>query len=258
MGDQQRIVGQNRDYWEAIADRRPGEPVDFFTGGGSALSADEQVLIGNPAGLRVLQLACAVGDEALSLALAGAEVTAVDLSPTHLVTGRRKAAELGVAVDFREQDMTRLDPDITGFDLTYISSGGICWVPDLDAWARMLTDRLHPGGRLIVSEHHPVWEVLSVVGGGLQLTGDYFHAGRIGYADPRKAPQVTWDGVDQLPTPTSFVWNLGAVVTALINAGLVINSLRESAIADMYDGLGDDADKLPAVYLLCATKATTR
>jgi SAM-dependent methyltransferase len=211
-------------------------------------------VIGDPAGLRVLHLACAVGDESLTFAQSGATVTAVDISPTHLNTGRRKAAELGLEVDFREQDMMRLDPDLTGFDLIYISSGGICWVPDLDAWAASVADRLNPLGRLVISEHHPLWEVLSATADQrLRVAGSYFAEARAGYTDPRKAPQVTWGRDEPLPEHTSFVWNLGTVVTALISAGLVIDSLQEFPDMEMYADLGPDAEQIPAVYLLSAT-----
>jgi SAM-dependent methyltransferase len=255
VDEQQRIIGQNRVYWEAIASERHGEPVDFFRAGGSALKPEELAVIGDPAGLRVLQLACAVGDESLTFAQSGATVTAVDISPTHLDTGRRKAAALGLEVDFREQDMMRLDPDLTGFDLIYLSSGAICWVPDLDAWAASVADRLNPVGRLVICEHHPLWEVLSVTDDRrLRVVGSYFDAARAGYTDPRKAPQVTWGRDDPLPGHTSFVWNLGAVVTALIGAGLVINSLQEFPVREMYADLGADAEQIPAVYLLGATK----
>ncbi|GAA2804597.1 hypothetical protein GCM10010522_22730 [Kribbella solani] len=72
-------------------------------------------------GRRVLHLACSVGDEALSFALHGAEVTAVDIAHPHLATGRSKAEALAVNVNFIRQDMMTLDPEVTGFDLIYRS-----------------------------------------------------------------------------------------------------------------------------------------
>lgn len=91
------VVGQNREYWNHLASHRHGEPVEFFRDGGSALTPEETAAIGDVEGRRVLQLACAVGDEALTFAQRGATVTAVDLAPAHLATGRAKARTLWLA-----------------------------------------------------------------------------------------------------------------------------------------------------------------
>ncbi|MFC7625033.1 class I SAM-dependent methyltransferase [Microlunatus sp. GCM10028923] len=248
------ITSRNRAYWEAIAAGRTGEPVEFFRAGGCALEDRELAAIGDVTGQRTLHLACSVGDEDLSLArLGAAEVVGVDISPTHLATGRAKAAELGLRVDLREGDLTALDPALTGFDLVLISGGGLCWVPELEPWAATVAERLVPGGRLVISEHHPLWEVLTVRGTGqLAVTSDYLDPHRPGYHDPRKAPRVTWGRTEPLPDHTSFVWSLGRVVTALLGAGLVIRSLEEYAQPELYDGLGPAADALPACYLLVA------
>jgi hypothetical protein len=34
--------------------------------------------------------------------------------------------------------------------------------PDIDAWARVVAERLRPGGRVLTSERHPIWEVATV------------------------------------------------------------------------------------------------
>ncbi|MBB5833762.1 class I SAM-dependent methyltransferase [Kribbella italica] len=246
------VVAQNRQYWQALAPHRPGESVEFFRAGGSALNPDELAAVGDVSGRRVLQLACSVGDEALTFAGLGADVTAVDLAPTHLSTGRAKAGALGLSVDFREQDMMALDPELTGFDLIFISWGGICWVPDLTSWAADLSTRLAPGGVLVISEHHPLWEVLTVTA-PMSVNGDYFAPARVGYADPLKAPEIT----RELESPIlsrSFVWSLGALTTAVLAAGLTLRSLQEFAAPEMYAALGDKAAWLPATYLLTATR----
>lgn len=254
-GSHQTVISENREYWEAIAGGRPGAPVEFFQNGGNALEPCEMDATGDPKGLRVLHLACSVGDESLSLAMLGARSTGVELSPTHVARARAKAAELGLDVDFREGDMTALDTDLTGFDLVYISGGGICWVPDIGVWALDMAARLAGGGRVLICEHHPLWESLSVVGENhLTVTWDYFGGARVGYPDPRKGPQVTHDRSELLPTNTSFVWSLGAVISALIDAGLRIQRLQEFAEPDMYDGLGAQASCVPATYLVLAQK----
>jgi SAM-dependent methyltransferase len=246
------VLAQNKAYWEALAGHRPGQPIEFFERGGSALNEDELAAVGEIRGRRVLQLACSTGDEALTLARLGADVTAVDIAPTHVETARGKAEALHLGIDFIEGDMMRLEPAIRGFDLVFISWGGLCWAPSVDAWARSVADRLNPGGRLVISEHHPLWEVLTVTeSGGLIVSSDYFGTGRDGYVDPRKAPEITRRlGVPPVPH-RSFVWSIASVVTAVLAAGLTIRSLREFPEAEMYAGLAE-ATNLPATYLLTA------
>jgi len=245
---------QNAAYWEALAAHRLGEPIEFFRSGGCALTAEELTAVGDVRGRRVLQLACSVGDEAISFAQRGAEVTGVDIAPSHLTTARAKAEQLGLDVTYLEQDLMALDPSLSGFDLIYISWGGICWVPDINAWAQSVAGRLNPGGLLVISEHHPLWEVLTAgADGKLTVSGDYFHAGRDGYPDPAKAPQVTREiGVPDA-VPISYVWNLSRVVTAVLDAGLRIRTLKEFPDAGSYPNLGAEATLLPATYLLTAS-----
>lgn len=249
------VISQNKEYWELLAPHRRGEPVEFFGDGGSALSDAELAAIGDVQGLRVLQLAGAVGDEGLTFAQRGAQVTVVDIAPSHLETGRAKAQALGLSVTFVEQDMMTLEPTITGFDIVYISAGGVCWAPSISDWASLVAGRLNAGGLLVIREHHPLWEVLTVREQGvLSVTGDYFNAARDGYDDPLKAPQVTRQlGVPKVPN-RSYVWNIGCIVSALLEAGFTIRSLQEFPEADMYPGLGDPALNIPATYLLTAAR----
>ncbi|MET9269985.1 class I SAM-dependent methyltransferase [Kribbella sp. NPDC003557] len=249
------VVRDNQRYWEALAPARTGAPVESLRSGADVFTDHERAAIGDVRGRRVLQLACSVGDEALTFAQLGAEVTAVDIAPSHLATGRAKAEALGLVVDFQEQNMMALSEDLTGFDLIFISWGGLCWTPDVNAWAHLAAQRLNPGGSLIISEHHPLWEVLTVAGEDrLSISADYFVPDRAGYADPLKAPEITRTlGVPDLPHK-SFVWSIGNVISAVLTAGLTIQSFQEFPEADMYPNLGTNADRIPATYLLTATR----
>jgi SAM-dependent methyltransferase len=253
MVDADAVSQQNARYWEAIAAHRPGEPVEFFLAGGRAVSDEELAVIGDPAGKRVLHLASAVGNEAITFAQLGATVTAVDISPTHVAAGRAKAAAVGVRVDFAVADMTALPAEIDRFDIIYISWGGLCWVPDIDEWARDVARRLSEGGLLVIAEHHPLWEVLSVTGPGqLTVSRSYFEPARTFFRDIRKAPQAEQELDQPLPAATSFAWGLGAVVSAVLGAGLRLTSLREYPDSDLYPGLGETGLAIPAIYILAA------
>ena len=249
------ITQSNRASWNQIHHVRPGEPPAFFTSGGSALDAGEIAAAGDVAGRRVLQLACSCGDQALSWAMLGAEVTGVDISEVAVSMAREKAAAVGLAVDFRQADMLDLPAELTGFDLIYLSWGAICWVPDLAVFAQLVAERLAPGGSVLLADHHPIWEVLAVRGPNhLTVTADYFG---------RSTPRATIDNA-KLPTGardnpaapdfTAFIWPPSDIITSLLSAGLHLAEFREAPAADMYPELGPAAGDLPATYLIKATR----
>lgn len=67
------------------------------------------------------------------------------------------------------------------------------------------------------------------------------HQGPVGGRDP-DAPPLHW-----------FVWSLGSVITALLDAGFGIDARHERANEDSYDGLGAASLALPASYHIKAT-----
>ncbi|MFI6322833.1 class I SAM-dependent methyltransferase [Nonomuraea sp. NPDC050556] len=69
-----------------------------------------------PAG-RAIDLGCGTGANSVFLAEHGFDVTGVDFAPAALVKARAKAAEAGVSVDFRRDDLTALTGDHGVFDL---------------------------------------------------------------------------------------------------------------------------------------------
>ena len=158
------IVASNARRWEAMARYRAGMTLEEHRAGESALEPDELELLGDLQGKRVLHLACWVCDEGITMTRLGATVMGIDIAETHIRTGREKAAALGVDLDLRVGNMMALDDDLRDFDLVYIGGGGICWVPDLDDWLQGVRDVLKPGGCILISDHHPIWETLGVTG----------------------------------------------------------------------------------------------
>lgn len=248
-GVMSEVTRQNAHYWESIAAHRPGETVEYLRLGGEVISPEELTVIGSVAGRTFLQVAASVGDAALSMALQGAKAVAVDIAPSHVEMGRAKAAELGVDVEYLVADMTALPDEVTGFDTIYIQWGGLCWVPDLRSWVADMATRLTPGGRLVIAEHHPAWEVLSVAGPDLlALSASYFEQTWIGQRDLAKEPQVVKElGLEWRPH-RAFVWNLGNVVSAFLEAGLVVVALQEFQDQEMYPGF-THGRHLPGFYI---------
>lgn len=254
------IVQRNARRWEAMAKHRRGMPLAEHRAGVSALDSEELDLLGDLRGKRVLHLACSVCDEGITMATRGAQVIGVDISPTHIRVGREKARALGVDVHLRVGDMMNLDQDLRDFDLVYISTGGICWVPDLDDWLTGVRNALKPGGRILISEHHPFWETMGVTGDRqLTVLHDYF--GKITLpeiVDTTKSAIGTAETSNNENPLQSFVWGIGVLVSALIRHDFRIAALVELPDLpdlEMFRGLGDAAACVPAVYRLMGERA---
>ena len=95
----------------------------------------------------VLDVACGTGNVAIPAALAGARVTAVDLTPEHFPAARSRAAQAGVDVDWVEGDVEALPFEDDRFDAV-LSSFGCMFAPRHAVAAGELARVLRPGGRL--------------------------------------------------------------------------------------------------------------
>lgn len=249
------ITAQNRDSWNQIAPRRHGEPAAFFRDGGSTVEDYERELAGDVTGKRVLHLACSNGDEVLSWANLGATAIGADISEVAIARAVRKADQAGIAAEFHRADMLDLPAELTDLDLIYLSFGVICWVPDLDVLAGIIARRLRQNGSVLICDHHPLWEVLTVRGDNrLTVTSDYFGRGRPrDPPDDAKRPAGARGHADP-PQFAAFVWPVSDVVMSLVRAGLRLEAFVEDAEPAIYPGLGGAARHIPARYVIKATK----
>ncbi len=102
----------------------------------------------------LLDLGCGPGADAVTLAKAGLEVTAVDASPAMVAAARTAVRAAGLTdrihvTHLGIQDLDRLAP--ARFDGAYSNFGPLNCVPDLGRVARLLADRLRPGAPLVAS-----------------------------------------------------------------------------------------------------------
>jgi len=108
---------------------------------------------------KILHLQCHFGQDSLSMARRGALVTGLDLSNTSIEKATALNAELGLNAQFVCADVySARDVISERFDIVYTSYGTIGWLPDLDRWAKVISESLHAGGKLVFAEFHPaVW-----------------------------------------------------------------------------------------------------
>ena len=107
-----------------------------------------------PRGSHVIDLGCGPGCDAEHLALHGYRVTAIDWSRAMVDQARRRVLAAGVTerVDVLHigiHEIDRLAP--VQFDAAYSSFGPLNCVDDLAGAARLIADRLRPGGVVVAS-----------------------------------------------------------------------------------------------------------
>jgi ubiquinone/menaquinone biosynthesis C-methylase UbiE len=87
----------------------------------------------------------------------------VDVSPAMLAIARRRAADVGLRVDFREADAQALPFAADAFD-SVVCTLALCSIPDDRQSIAEMRRVLKPGGQLVLVEHvrSPIWAVRAV------------------------------------------------------------------------------------------------
>jgi SAM-dependent methyltransferase len=262
----------NRAHWDALAAAH-GQDAYYDTealiAGRDSLSEVEAAgireAIGAVAGLDVLHLQCHIGFDAISLARRGARVSGVDFSPASLEKARALARRCEADVRFVEADATKLPAELHNrFDLVYATIGVISWIDDLGAWMRSAAAALRGGGRLLLVEIHPVYDMIGSLD-PLELDFPYAHDG------PRAFDEGgSYAGAELEVAATesvSYAHSLAEVVNGAIAAGLRVERLDEHLETD-FDPRGDvlprdddgryrlriGAELLPVLFTLVAAK----
>lgn len=194
-----------------------------FLAGASSLNPIELELLGDLKGKKVLHLQCHFGQDSISLARMGAEVTAVDFSNKAIEAARDLAEQCGESVNFIASDVYALKEVLQGtFDWVFSSYGVIGWLPDMEAWADIVSHYTAADGRFLLVEFHPVlWMFDDAVE---KVAYPYFNHGPIketlsgSYADPEAEVELS-----------TVTWNhdLAEVFQSLLNAGLQLRHFQE-------------------------------
>ncbi len=243
--DRTNLREQNRLSWNAAVgahESHRGDLAKFLREGGSTLFPEERALLGDLEGKTLAHLQCNSGGDSLSLTLLGAAVTGVDISDEAISSARNLSSETGISAEFERTDVYDWLEEATheerSFDVVFSSYGVVCWLPDLEAWARGIAAILEPGGRFVLVDFHPAAEMFDEQwnrahaypsGGDPRLlqegVGDY-----VGESGGGLTPAGFVEGARDFENPHRchlFQWSLGEVITALAGAGLRIVALEE-------------------------------
>lgn len=231
------LFEDNRQNWDdrAALHQASGYGIQPLIDDPEAISgtlAPDVARLGDLSDKEVIHLQCHLGTDTVSLARLGPRrVVGVDLSGESLRRARAIAVECGAAVEYVEANVYDARDRVEGdFDLVFTSLGVLCWLPDIAQWARVVASLLAPGGRFFIRDDHPMFMAIGDdVSDGLKVEQPYFQ---------QEAP-LTWDdegsyveAADDAPViehTRSHQWNhsLGEIVTALLDAGLVLDALEE-------------------------------
>ncbi|MCM8748526.1 class I SAM-dependent methyltransferase [Thermomicrobiaceae bacterium CFH 74404] len=237
----------NRWSWNAATaahNTHKGDQAHFFREGGSTLHREELELLGDLPARSVLHLQCNSGQDTLSLARLGATVTGVDISDTAIEFARQLSAEAGIPATFHRADvydwLAEAAERPERYDVVFSSYGALCWLSDLKRWAAGIAAVLAPGGRLVVVDFHPVWMMFDD-DWALRYPYSGFDEDNVLLADEGVGDYVAFElrarvpgqpvpGVESFQNPHpayEFCWGLGDIVTAILDAGLRLEALRE-------------------------------
>lgn len=231
------------DEWAHINLKSQSYAHETFLRGRNSLNGLEMSEVGSVQGKRLLHLQCHFGQDTLSWARLGAEVTGMDFSTEAIQIARDAAAGLQLAARFICCNLYDLPRQLDEtFDVVFTSYGALTWLPDLAEWARIAARYVKPGGVFYIAEFHPFVMVFDDEGEQVAQRYPYFNEGAIvlpvqgSYAD-RSA---------EVKQSTSYEWSypLGEVITALIQAGLRIEYVHEwpFSIYQAYPWLEEHAD----------------
>ena len=247
----------NRDKWNLASPRRAAVQARSGTWKiahqqpGKVFLRQELELIGTVENQDVCVLGSGDNLAAFALAGMGARVTSVDISAEQLQVACRRAAELGLDIQFLEADVTALGClDSLSYDLVYTGGHVGVWVSDLRTYYREAVRILREGGLFLVSEYHPFRRIWKDQDTSLEIQFSYFDSGPHEYKVSRDA-EAPGD-MKQF----EFHWTVSQYLNAVIEQGVELIRFEE---------IGDGPEEweyaalegLPRILLIAGRKTGT-
>ncbi|NLD72162.1 MAG: class I SAM-dependent methyltransferase [Chloroflexi bacterium] len=219
----------NRRHWDAASEGWEGlrdqdqlwrvcieEPSVAFVG-------DALQMIGECCGDLGGQRVCVVGSgdnyAAFALAGMGARVTSTDISTRQLQAAARRAAILGLDIEFVRCDAVGLDPLAdSAYDLVCSTNGFWVWIDEPHRVFCAVSRVLKPGGHYVMYDVHPFqrpWRDQTAI----EMVKPYWATGPFVQAEKGRR---TYE----------FHWTLADIVNSLLEAGLVLRRVAESGAKD--------------------------
>lgn len=225
------FMKSNREHWNEMASinvKSEFYDVEGFKQGKLSLLPIEREELGDVAGKSLLHLLCHFGLDTLSWARLGANVTGVDFSDKAIDLARSLSRETGLQSNFICADIYNLPKVLDEtFDIVFASYGVLCWLPDIEEWARIVSRFLKPGGTFYIVELHPFINVFDNQRGisELNVYYSYFHSA----APDKWESDGSYADREAILSHPSYEWiySIGDIINAILSAGLKIEFLHE-------------------------------
>jgi SAM-dependent methyltransferase len=220
----------NKARWNELVDihaRSQEYDLEDFIAGKNSLHQPELDILGDVRGKSLLHLQCHFGLDTISWARLGAKVTGVDFSDTAIELAREIARRLGVEAEFICSNVYDLPKVLNGqYDIVFTSIGVLCWLHDINEWARIVARYLKPGGTFLLVESHPLMGVFDDESEELKIRYSYWHSD-----EPMSwETEGTYTDEDaKITNRRSYEWQhtVSDVLNSLIKAGLRVKEIRE-------------------------------
>lgn len=219
----------NLKFWDSVvAGHVNSEFYDVvgFLNGNITLDDIELRQVGNVTGKTLLHLQCHFGISTLSWARQGALVTGVDFSPAAIKAAKQLSLDSGIPGNFVVSNIYDIAKNLgEKYDIVFTSYGVLCWLPDLDEWAKQIADCMKTDGKFHIVEYHPLMTALDSGNDfEIALKNSYFNEG-VEVIHTETSYAIRNNFIDE----TTYEWShpISEVITALIKADLIIEEFTE-------------------------------
>jgi SAM-dependent methyltransferase len=274
MENYQSYFEENKRSWNkrtAVHKDSAFYDLDSFKKGKSSLNKIELEELGDVKGKSLLHLQCHFGMDTMSWAREGALCVGVDLSDEAIKLANEIKDELKLKTEFicaniyDLNDALKVPPSEgfreAGFDIVFTSYGTIGWLPDLDAWAEIVSHFLKPGGTFYIADFHPV----------LWMMDDNFEHIKYDYFNTQIITEEISGTYTDRTAPIRSIehgWNhpFSEIINALLKHNLQIQQFNEFTYSpyNCFNNLEKGPDdmwrikgmneKMPMMYSIKATK----
>ncbi len=184
-------------------------------------------------GKKIGQFCCNNGRELLSLVkTTGAESgIGFDIAENMVAFANEKAEKLSIPCRFIAKNILDIGNEYdNSFDFVVLTIGAICWFKSLPEYFRIVCRTLKKGGVIIMSEQHPISNMLATDGDKeydaehpLNLAFSYFEHEWIGndgmgYIAGKSYPSKTF---------TDYTHSLSDIIGSMCENGIVITGMKE-------------------------------
>ena len=223
-------VESNRRAWD-IANRKyveESEAVLSASRDGTLFDLERALLAPVVPGSIVVHLQSGNGtDDADLIRLGAVAVMGVDFSSVATSSAQARADQLGLTIRYVTAQAVQVPLRTASTDVVYTGKGALMWLPDLRTWAAETARLLRPGGHLFVFEAHPAAALWTRDVDQARIRPDRTYFGGTRANDSFPASAIARFSVNPADEAVEWQWTLSDVVTAVLEAGLVLRHLGE-------------------------------